>query len=130
MENKRKFTIPSDFADCLALEKTAKEWRVWSKRIVLISRVLAAATILWGIAQGVMDSPMDGLKLLFTMVGWGLLAGVILAVFRVVSLLLQTVAGIAENVGVMTRIIVFQSAVDGYPDNRLQDHYCPDLSRL
>lgn len=129
MEGDMRFAVPGDFYECLKLEETAKLWQTWAKRVASIGKVGFVCLMVWGIGISVYSlwlsqgSECAIVDFVLSMVKWGIGAGVLYCAFRVISLLFQSLASFLEYVGVMSRLMVFQSAVDGYPDSWIDGNH-------
>ena len=125
MEDSKHFVIPPNFSGCLELERSAVEWRKWSRRIAAAGKILVAATVLWGVASSVIPlhaGERDAFGLVSHLGKWVLSAVIESFLFPVLSLLFRSLASFLENIGVVARLMTFQSAVDGYPDSTMESN--------
>ena len=125
MKDSKRFEIPSNFCGCLELEKSAGEWRKWSRRIAAAGKIFAVAMVLWGAVSSVIPlcaGERDAFGLVSHLGKWAFYAVIACFLFSVLSLLFRSLAVFLENIGVMARLMAFQSAVDGYPDSHLEEN--------
>lgn len=129
MEDLIHFTVPKNFMECLSPVETAKQWRIWARRMALIGKVGIAVLTVWGVGTSIyrfwlaQGSGWNMFDFVLSMLIWGICAGILFCAFRILSLLFRSLANLFENVGVMSQLMVFQSAVDGYPDSGTEDSF-------
>ena len=129
MEGNMHFTVPRDYNDCLKPEETAMHWRIWAKRVDWAGRLGTVIVMVWGMAVSAYSLWLswgregNALDFVLSLAKWGICAGVLLCAFYILSLLFRSLASLLEHVGAMSRLMVFQSSVDGYPDSRIEGNY-------